>query len=96
MAGVDDRDSSGDRSDDVRLARLLDDMFVKPDKMPDYFVTNTSSQPLAADDIRAAAEKLMNGPSRPPCGSRDRPHAVHPRAHGWTMCGDCMGPVFVP
>lgn len=48
---------------------------------------------LTKEDIEAAIEKVRE--VRPPCGTPENLHVVHPRAVGWTTCANCFGPVYV-
>lgn len=52
-----------------------------------------TAAPLTAEDLRRVFETVQDAPVRV-CGTTE-PHVVHPKAHGWTYCANCFGPVFV-
>lgn len=49
---------------------------------------------LTREELERWAEKLFTEPE-PFCGSKERPHLVHPSAQGTTVCANCFTPIEV-
>lgn len=59
--------------------------------MPEQFV----QRGLSSEMLRAAIDRLADTPMPIPCGSPGRPHVVHPKVVGWTLCANCTYPLHI-